>query len=884
MKRSGLRRLFRFPTRSRGDVQADVDEELAFHLEMRIRDLVAEGRRPDEARRQAMSEYGDVRRSALALTRHDERLERRRWLERWASELRQDVSYGLRLMWRHKGFSTAAVLTLAVAIGGNTAMFSVVNALFFQPLAIRAPDEIARIRTGESTVSWPNLNDIRRRNTVFADVIAQGNVSLSLTVDPLPVRVTGGLVSANYFSVLGASPIAGRTFQPDDRRTDVVILSERLWRTLYGGSPSIIGQFLTMDGRPREVLGVMPRRFRSIAPAGLTHDLWIPIDEHGVHRGIATDRTATRFEAFGRLKAGTSIDEARAAMRVLGAQMAKEDPRSNERFSSMEVFAASGLGLYRGVGKTLLPVFVFVGFLGVVAACVLLVSCANLAGLLLGRAAARRQEIAVRLSLGAPRARLVRQLLTESLVLASIGGGFGLALAQMLTAALTRASTRLPVPIDLNLTMDLRVLVYTFGISAACALLFGVAPARRASRVPLVDSLRGGVGGTTTHQRFRQGLIVAQVAISALLLFWSGLFARSLLQVNRVDPGFDPHGVLLAEVQLADDAPGAIQRAEAAFVELQRRVRELPSVDAVGWSSIVPLALTGNERFRVSKPDAPPDLPGLWIVSSRLSPGWFDAVRILFVAGRDFTWDDREGAPPVVIVNETLARTLWNGQAIGQPLALGSKTAEVVGIVRDSKYWTLGEVIAPAVYQPFRQALAAQAPTLHVRTSDARGTAERIRREVEALVPGVAPDLKLMRDAVRAAILPARVGAIVTGAFGLLGALLATMGVYGLISYIVVQRTREVAIRRAIGAPTRHIVGVVIGSTAVLAAIGLVIGVALGALAAPLLGGLLVNVSPTDSVTVVATTLIVLATAILASAPPALRATRLDPLEALRRE
>lgn len=884
MRPAGIRRLFRFPTRSKPDVRTDVNDELAFHLEMRTRDLMSQGATAAEARRQALREFGNLNRSVALLTKHDERVERRRGVGRFAAELWQDLTYGLRLLWRDKGFSTAAILTLAVAIGGNTALFSLVNAMFFRPLPIRAPEQLARIHTGESTVSWLNLEDLRRRNAVFTDIVAQGQTSVSVSVEPLPLRLVSGLVSMNYFSVLGATPLMGRTPQPDDQRADVVVLSERLWRSRLGASPSIIGQSITINGSRREIVAVMPRTFGGIAPAGLSRDLWMPLDLHGAHRGLAQDRALSRFEAFGRLRPGTSIEEALAAMRVIGAQLAQEHPQINQRFTAIDVFPASGIGLYRGIGNTLLPVFMFIGFMTVVAGFVLFISCANLAGLLLGRAAARTQEIAVRLSLGAWRGRLIRQLLTESLIVAVIGGGLGLAVAVTLTSLLAQAVTRLPVPIELNLVMDVRVVAYTLGISVACAILFGLAPARRASRIRLVDSLKPDAGGGSTRQRFRQALIVAQVAVSALLIFWSGLFARSLMHANSVDAGFDPAGVLLAEVRLADDGPGAIERVDSAFVELHDRVREIPGVEAAGWSSVVPLALLGNERFRVSKLDSPRDVPGQWVVASRLGPGWFDTVRIPFIAGRDFTWQDRTGSPLVAIVNQTLARIFWNGAAIGQQIRYGDRTIEIVGIVRDSKYWTLGEATSPTVYLPFRQNPALYEPTLHVRTSDPRGTAERIRRELQQLVPGSAPQLQLMSDAVAVAVIPARVGALVTGGFGLLGALLATMGVYGLISYIVVQRSREMAIRRAIGAPSAHIVRVVVGGNGMLAALGVVLGIVLGALSAPLFGGLLVNVSPADPLTICATTLIVLATTIAASAPPAYRATRVDPLSALKAE
>jgi predicted permease len=883
MRPPGVRRLFRYISRASADVHADVAEELAFHVDMRASALMKDGLSAAEARRQAIQEFGNLARSTERLARQDRRIEWRRRVERALSEIRQDAAYALRVISRNRRFSLAAVLTLTVAIGGNTAIFSVVNALFLQPLAVREPEQIVRIYAGESTISWPNVEDIGLRNTVFSGVFVQGQTSVSVAADPLPLVVRAGLVSMNYFSVLGAPPLAGRTLQPDDRAAAVVVLSERLWRSRFGSSPAIIGETIDIDGRAREVIGVMPADFRGIAPPALGSQLWIPIDPEGAHRALARDRGATRFEAYGRLAPGVSVGQAVANLRVLGNQLARDYPLDNARFTSMEVFPASGIGLYRGVGKALLPVVMFIGFLTVVAGLILFISCANLAGLLLARAAARRHEIAVRVALGAGRGRVMRQLLTESAVLGVMGGAAGLALAMVLGVGMSRVAADLPFPIDVNITPDGRVLLYTVGVSALCALLFGLSPARRASRTAVVDSLKAPEHDGGARQRFRQTLIVAQVAISALLLFWSGLFARSLSHAGRIDPGFNPEGVLLAVVQLAEPGDAdAAGRADTLLVELQQRTRDFPGVEGVGWASVVPLALLGNERFRISRAENTGGEASLWIVASRLSPGWFSTVEIPFVAGRDFTWQDSKGAPAVAIVNETLARRLWGGAAVGRRIAHGDRVAEVVGIVRDTKYWTLGEEPQPEVYLPIRQLPTSWAPTLHVRTADFRGTADRIRAAVRELQPGAPADLKPMRDAVAVALLPARIGALATGSFGLLGALLATLGVYGLISYLAVQRSREMAIRRALGAPTGHLVRVLVGSSMSLSVAGLVLGIALGSLTAPLLGGLLVGVSALDPVATAATTFVVLATAALASVPPARQGAQADPLALMR--
>jgi putative ABC transport system permease protein len=884
MRPSGMRRLFRFGSRSAREVRDDVRDEFRFHLEMRTTDLEAEGLDGDTARAQALQEFGDLDRASSALIKADGRLNRQRGLSRLLAELRQDVSYGFRLIVRNRAFSATAVLTLALAIGGNVALFSIVNALFLQPLPIADPATVARIYTGESRVSWLNLEDIRQRNVVLSDVIAQRDTALAMAGDPLPTQITAGVVSTNYFTTLGVVPLAGRPFQPGESRADIVLLSERMWRSRFEGDAGVVGRTLALDGRAFEIIGVMPRRFHSIAPLGFSPDLWIPADNHGAHAGIAADRGAARFDAFARLKPGVTMEQAQASLRVLGAQMAAEHPETNSRFAATEVFPAGGLNLYRGVGKTLLPVFVFVGFATLLGVLVLFMSCANLAGLLLGRAAARRQEIAVRLALGAARGRLVRQLLTESLVLATIGGTCGLLVSAWLTRGLSLLTAQLPFPIALNLSPDRRVLAYTLVVSAVCAIFFGLVPARRASRLQLTDVLRIDTGDGTRRQRFRQALIVMQVAASALLIFWSGLFSRSLVEAASVDPGFDVSDVLLVEVPLSDDRPGSAAKAAAAFLELGQRVPTFAGVQRAGWSSVVPLAMTSNEKFRVNRTDAPPEERGQFVYANRLGPGWFGALRIPIVAGRDFTWQDRAGSPPVVIVNEKLARQLWNGAALSQVLRFHAKTAEVVGVVGDTKYWTIGEAITPQVYLPYRQEPQTFPQTLHVRTSDARATAEQLRSEVQTLVPGAVPRIRPMRDAVAVAVLPARIAAIVTGAFGLIGAALATLGVYGLIAYIVVQRSREVAIRRAVGAQTRHILGTVGGSSLKLTMVGLGIGLAAGSLSAPLLGGLLVNTSPRDPLAFAGTVAVVVVTAGVACLRPTLHAMRLEPLSALKAE
>jgi predicted permease len=547
-----------------------------------------------------------------------------------------------------------------------------------------------------------------------------------------------------------------------------------------------------------------------------------------------------------------------------------------ESFPQTLVVPVEGVEAFRGMSGILLPVFAFLGLMAVVSGCVLLIGCANIAGLLVSRATARQREVAVRLALGAGRRRLIRQLLTESLVLAIVGGGTGLALTLWLVGAANSAVALLPVPIEFDLRIDGRVLAYAIGLSTLACVFFGLAPAWSATRLDLVSSLKD-EAGSTPRQRMRRALVVGQVAMCTALLVWSGLFVNSLRHISAVDPGFVSSGVVIASAELergtTTDAEG-----ERIFVEWARRVGASPMVETSGLALVVPLALVGREDFYVSLPID--DLRHR-VVGNRLTPGWFATVRIPFLAGRDFTWDDREGAPHVAIVNDTLSRQLWNGQALGQQLRYGQRTLEIVGVVRDSKYSTIGETVSPTVYLPFRQTYAF-GMTLHARTHDAEGTATLMIDEMRRLAPNVPVSVKAMSDAVAVSVIPAQVGAASTGIFGLVAMLLSAMGVYGLVAFAVGQRKREFAIRQAVGATAKDIIRLILGTNTRLVSIGLTLGLALGVVGAMALGGFLTGVGPFDPATLFAVVVIVVASAFVAGLGPAWRAARARPLVALR--
>jgi len=881
MKPGGVKRWFRFPSRTRDDIRADVDDEIQFQIDMRTEDLRRSGMSERDARVQAGREFGDRATATRTSVRREKRIERRRYVARIFSEFWQDAVVGIRLIRRNPGFAAAVIATVAVTTAGHTAIFSVVNSLLFKPLPLAtAAHELARVRGGASQMSWPDYRDVLARQRVFRELVAHRRLVVGFATTGAPARLWGEQVSLNYFRALGVSPDLGRTFTPADTRRDVVILAAHLWHARFGGDPSVLGRVLMLNGRPFEVLGVMPAGFRGAAPPGPRNDFWAPVNET-VSDQLLSDRAAARFEVFGRLNPAVSRAQAAAALRVIAQQIRAEHPTIRDTFANMEVLPVDGLGAFRGMANLILPVLAFLALMTVVAGLLLLIGCANISGLLLGRAAARSKEIAVRLAVGAGRARLVRQLLTESLVLALAGGAGGTLLALWLTGGVNSLFSRLPVPIEFDLALDRRVLAYTLGLSTLTALVFGLLPARRAASVDLVSSLKDDAAGRAGRQKLRRALVVGQVAVCSMLLVWSGLFVRSLYHVGGIDPGFDPEGVLLARIEF-DEGTHAADFGRRFARDFQQAVERSPGVDAAGGATVVPLSIDNEEfdLFRVV------DRPGTQpfrqrVFANRLTPGWFDTVKIPFVAGRDFRWSDGDWAPGVAIVNETLARQFWNGGAVGRRvLGPEKRVLEIVGVVRDSKYWTLGEEIRPTIYLPFQQAYL-RSMTLHIR-ADVRSATNAITRASRSLAPDVFVDVAPMKATTGLSVLPAQVGAAVSAAFGGLAMLLAALGVYGLVAFSVSQRTREIAVRRAIGASTFDIMRLVIGEHGTLTLIGLAAGVGLGGVGANVFRSFIAGVSPADAMTFAVVATVVASAALVASALPALHAALVSPMLGLR--
>jgi predicted permease len=883
MKRGTVKRLFSFTRRSPADVRGDVRDEFQFHLDTRTADLVRDGLTEAEARARALREFGDMTAGTARCAAEDDRVERRRRIGQIGEELRQDVTLGIRLIGRNPWFSTAAILTLAVAIGGNTAIFSILNAVLFKPLPVAASHELARIRGGQSQISWPNFVDVAERaerNGILAGTVAQRRLVAGMANDATPLKLWGEQTTTNYFTVVGVHAAMGRTYTPADTRRDLVVLAHHVWQSRFGSDPSIVGRVLTLNGRSHEVLGVMPRGFRGVAPAGLLQDFWLPLDTTAASALLA-DRDATLFETFARLAPGVGHEQAESALRVIAGQLRAEHPGIPESFVNMEALPVDGIGGFRGMADLIIPVLAFLTLMALVAGLILLIGCANIAGLLMGRAAARRKEIAMRLALGAGRGRLVRQLLTESLVLAAAGGGAGMLLAIWLTKGVNPFLMRSPVPMEFDLHVDARVLAYLLSVSLVSALVFGLAPARRAARMDLLSSLKDD-GHSFVRQRLRRGLVIGQVAVCSVLLIWSGLFLRSLGTIASINPGFDPEGVILARIVL-DGTSHDRTFGEALFRDMEQQVKDAAPVESVALATVVPLSLE-NEAFDVIAESAGAEpRPEIRVMANRLTPGWFDTVRIGFVAGRDFRPDDREGSPLVAIVNDTLAREAWNGQALGKPLRIpgANQVVEIVGVVRDSKYWTLGEKTAPTVYLPFRQSYVGWA-TLHARTANPRRTSEVITQFAQRRAPDVFVEIGPMRRTVETAMIPARVGAAVTTAFTVVAMLLASLGVYGLVAFSVAQRTRELGVRKAIGATTTDLIRLVVGENIALTLTGLAAGAVVGVLGATVLRTFIAGVSPLDPITLIGTAVLICGATAVASALPAMRAAVVNPLIVLR--
>ena len=809
----------------------------------------------------------------------------------------KDVRYAIRRLVGAPAFTIAAALTLALGIGANSTIFSVVNAVLLRPPAhVTDPERLVMLYTSDfsgpayGSSSYPDYELFSERNDVFDGVMQYMPLQVGVGDGDDLLRTQAELVSQNYFAVLGVRMQLGRDFLPEEAMRGgpaVAVISDELWRTKFSADPSVLGATVRVNGNAFTLVGVAPARYAG-ALRGLAIDVWVPVASGrllGVGESDLTERGNRSSLVIARLRDGVTIEAAQERMNVVAQRLLATYPDAwrdvADKGRRITLVAEKDARIPPEVRG---PALGFIALLMGTVALVLLVCCANVASLLLARASARTREIAIRLSLGATRRQLVRQLLVESVVLAVMGAAIGLALAYIATGLIASASIPVPVRIALDLSIDTRVLLFTLTVTLGAGVLFGLVPALRASRPGLVGALKAeGASVAVGRQRLalHKLLVVSQVAMSLLLLVGALLFLRSLNHAAGIDPGFRPDHLLVVN---AEPRPGTQPEANYGGIalEMQRRIAALPGVSSASWSSAVPLALGGSRRGVQLEGYQRRQGEDMEFHYAVVGPRFFETLEIPIVRGRAIGETDRTGAPGAVVVNETFARRFWpDGSALGKRLSSG-QDFEIVGIAQDGKYLTLGEAARPYMYFP-----GLQMPNdvqLIVRTAGApRSLIAAVRREIATAAPTwQALNARTMDDHIAASLLPQRVAAAVLWLFGLVALLLAAVGLYGVVAYSVTTRTREIGVRIALGAQRRDVVQSVVRESLTLVALGALLGIPAAWAVTRLLSGFLLGVTSGDPLAYVGAMLVLGAVTILASWIPARRASRVDPVVALK--
>jgi predicted permease len=819
--------------------------------------------------------------------------------------MRQDIQYAIRGLRKAPAFTLVALLTLALGIGVNSSIFSIVNAILFRPLPVERPNELVDIYGRQSTSSahethsYPNYLAYRSQTSTLSDLIGYSNFFAHLSIEGSSDLVVGELVTDNYFRALGVRPALGRTFAPDEASaidaSAFAVLSDRFWRTRFGGTPDVIGKTFRMNGTVYSVVGVAPPEFRGMMPA-VTAQMWIPatmvgkVEPFGNQRTTGRSTGSTRFERRGqhwlwlkgRMKPGITPAQVRSEFDGLVGRLAREFPETMAK-ERIAVVPTSDVRINPDFDSTVEPAgLLLVAAVGLV----LVVACANLANLLLARAAARQREIAVRVALGAERSRLIRQLLTESLLLALVGGALALPLAAGLAALITRVQPPLPIDLGLAVSPDWRVLVFTLVVAIVTGAVFGIIPALRASRPDLVPALKDASAAARRRRlELRDMLVVVQIAVSIVLVVGGALLVRSLAAAGRVPLGFD--GDRTAYLALALEMNGYDRDRGGQFLEASvQRLQAVPQVEAVALTSRLPLSLNNNGFSVFIDGHETPDNRPLAIDGTYVDERYFGALGVKLLAGRGIEPADRDESRRVVVISSTMAQRYWPGQpegALSREIRLreGGDPYRVVGVVADYKVDTPGEKPKAYIHLPFgrRETFG----NFVVRTTvPADRMVPVLQRELRALNPElVFLDRGTMRDLADVRLFPVRAAAWLIGAFGALALIVAAVGLYGVIGYSVSRRVREIGIRKALGARSGQLVGMVLGEGMLLVAIGGVIGGVLAAAMARVLSSVLF-VGPFDLISFAIAFAVLAVVALLANAIPARRAAQVDPMVALR--
>jgi len=798
--------------------------------------------------------------------------------------LSQDIRYGVRMLLKHPGFTLIAVVALALGIGANSAIFSVVNAVVLRPLAYAEPERLVMVwekrprqNRERNPVSPADFFDWRNENKVFEQMAAVDARDFNLTGMDQPERILGSVVSANFFQTLGVAPLLGRAFLPEEDHLGanrVAVLSYGLWQRRFNSDPGIVGKTLALNGESYEVVGVMPARFQFLSSQ---FELWTPLVFSDAE---ASARGSHSLAVVARLKPSVKLEQARAEMDTIARRLEQQYQVNAGHYTNV-------IPLHEAiVGNVRLALYVLLGAVGFV----LLIACANVANLLLARAASRQKEIAVRTALGATRTRIVRQLLTESVLLSLVGGALGLLLAmwgvELLVALLPPEAPRAS-----EINLDGRVLGFTFAVSLLTGLVFGLAPALASSKPDLNDALKEGgrtAAGGFKRNRIRGLFVVAEVALALVLLIGAGLLIKSFMRLREVNPGFDPQNVLTMQLSVPKAKYPDNKQIAAFFQETLQRVGNVPGVTEAGAVSSLPLSGSGATRF-FAIDGGPPTPPGQGPNAGYdvASPGFFGALKIPLLNGRDFTERDNADAPPVVVINETMARRFWPGEdVIGKRLAIGGQPwRTIVGVVGDVRHSSLDAEPRPQMYFSYLQDTLPFMSLAVRTTTDPASMVAALRSEIHAIdkdQPVFA--IKTMNEVLARSVSQRRLYMTLLGIFAGIALLLAAVGIYGVMSYSVTQRTHEIGIRMALGARSSDVLRLVVGQGMTLALVGVVAGLIAALAMTRVIASLLYGVSATDPATFAIVSVVLTTVALLACYIPARRATKVDPMIALRHE
>jgi putative ABC transport system permease protein len=871
--------------RQRETVIKEIDREMRSHVELQVEENIRAGMSPREAREKAMRSFGNVNRAVDAA--YDVKG------GGVFETILQDIRYGVRMLVKHKAFTVIAVITLALGIGANTAIFSVVNELLLRPLPYRDADRIVmlwEVTPGgrhQNSASRANFRAWRAQTSSYQYISAFSYQRYNLTGNGEPEELSVQLATPDLFKVLGVDPILGRTFVPEDDgdgKPPVAVLSYALWQRRFGGQPGIVGQPITLNGVKYTVIGVMPSNFqfhmKQRSGTGRPADLWtilpMPLDSNERGRFLAT---------VARLKDGVTVEHADAELRTIAARLSDEFPEFNKNFSA-EVLPLRE----QFFGNVRRPLWLMLGAVGFV----LLIACANVANLLLSLATTREKEIAVRAALGARRGRIVRQLLTESILLALFGSALGLFFAWLGIKALVAISPRDLVSLQ-TVGLNVTVLLWTFGVSLLTGIIFGLAPAFHISRLNLNDSLKEGgkseTGQATGSRRLRNALVVSEIALAVVLLASAGLLIRSFIRLQQVDRGFQTDNILTMVVRLPDSYKEDPQ-VVGFFSQALEKVRQLPTVRSAGIINFLPLygGMGSSTGFKILGQPEPPPGEGPSCDVRVVDSEYFPTMGIPLLRGRNFSRAELREPKHVILINDALARMYFPGtDPIGQRLDVlmfdTPQPAEIIGVVGNVRYDSLVDESPPAVYFPHPD-LTYSFMTLVIRTDgDPTAIAPAVQREIRTLDPNQpVSDIRTMNQVMSEWVSRSRFNTLLLGLFAGLATLLSAVGIFGVMNYSVALRTREIGLRLAVGAQPRQVLLLVLRQGLLLTIVGVVLGLAAAFALTRLLTSLLFGVTAVDATTFTTISILLLIVSLLACYLPARRAMRIDPLRALRYE